>query len=201
MSLRMTALKQPAAIRIDEYLAGEEVSTVKHEYLGGAVHAMAGATNGHNEIAVNSIISLGGRLRGKPCRPYNSDTKVRIEMIGHTRFYYPDAMVVCHSNPRADHFQDHPVVVIEVLSDSTRRIDQGEKCDTYLRIPSLRVLLLVESEEMAVTAHRRSAEGGFAVEYHSGPDAVIPLPEIGVELPLAELYEGTRVGENGETGR
>jgi Uma2 family endonuclease len=189
----MTALRKFAAISIDDYLAGEEVSTVKHEYLGGAVHAMAGATNGHNEIAVNSIIALGGRLRGKPCRPFNSDTKVRIELGGHTRFYYPDAMVVCHPNPRSDHFQDHPVVVIEVLSDSTRRIDQGEKCDTYLRIPSLQVLLLVESEEMAVTVYRRGAEGDFAVEYHAGADAVIPLPEIEAELPLAELYDGAGV--------
>jgi Uma2 family endonuclease len=189
----MRAVRQPAAISIAEYLAGEVGSTVKHEYLGGAVHAMAGATNGHNEIAVNSIISLGVRLRGKACRPFNSDTKVRIELAGHTRFYYPDAMVVCHTNPRADHFQDHPVVVIEVLSESTRRIDQGEKCDTYQKIPSLQVLLLVESEAIAVTVHRRSAEGGFAVEYHAGADAVIPLPEIGEELPLAELYEGAGV--------
>jgi Uma2 family endonuclease len=189
----MTALKQPAAISIDEYLAGEEIRTVKHEYLGGAVHAMAGTTNGHNDIAGNAFAGLHAALRGKPCRPYNSDTKVRIELGSHTRFYYPDAMVVYHSNSRSDHFQDHPVVVIEVLSDSTRRIDQGEKCDTYLRIPSLQVLLLFESEEMAVTVHRRGAEGGFAVEYHAGADAVIPLPEIGVELPLAELYEGAGV--------
>ncbi|MCX6875571.1 MAG: Uma2 family endonuclease [Verrucomicrobia bacterium] len=186
----MTALKQPAAISIDEYLAGEVVSPVKREYLRGTVHAMADETNGHNAIATNALGALGRSLRGKPCRPFNSDTKIRIELGGHTRFYYPDAMVVCHPNPRSDHFQDHPVVVIEVLSDSTRRIDQGEKYDTYLRIPSLRVLLLVESEELAVTVHRRRAEGGFAVEYHAGPDAVIPLPEIGADLPLAELYEG-----------
>ena len=185
----MTALRQPAAIGVDEYLASEENSPVKREYVGGAVYAMGDTTNGHNETAVNAIVSLGGRLRGKLCRAFNSDTKVRIELGGHTRFYYPDAMVVCHPNPRSDHFQDHPVVVIEVLSESTRRIDQGEKCDTYLKIPSLRVLLLVESEEMAVTVHRRTAEGGFAVEYHSGADAVIPLPEIGAELPLAELYD------------
>jgi Uma2 family endonuclease len=189
----MTALRKPAAISIADYLAGEEVGTVKHEYLGGAVHAMAGATNGHNEIAGNAFGSLYSSLRGKPCRPFNSDTKVRIELGGHTRFYYPDTMVVCHPNPRSDHFQDHPVVVIEVLSDSTRRIDQGEKCDTYLRIPSLKVLLLVESEEMAVTVHRRGAEGDFAVEYHAGADAVIPLPEIEAELPLAELYDGAGV--------
>jgi len=191
----MTALPQPAAISIDEYLAGEELSTVKHEYLRGAVHAMAGATNGHNEVAVNALVALGGRLRGKPCRPFNSDTKVRIEVDGHTRFYYPDALVVCHPNPRSDHFQDHPVVVIEVLSESTRRIDQGEKCDTYRRIPSLKVLVLAESDALAATVHRRQADGGFGVEYHAGRDAVIPLPEIEAELPLAELYEGAGVGE------
>jgi len=115
---------------------------VKHEYLGGAIHAMAGATNGHNEIAMNALGVLYGSLRGKPCRPYNSDTKIRLELSGHTRFYYPDAMVVCHPNPRSDSFQDHPVVVIEVLSESTRRIDLGEKCDAYLKIPSIYVSLL-----------------------------------------------------------
>lgn len=189
----MTAQKQPAGTTIDDYLAGEEGSVVKHEYLGGAVHAMAGATNGHNAIASNSIVALGGRLRGKPCRPYNSDTKIRIELSGHTRFYYPDAMVVCHPNPRSDSFQDHPVVVIEVLSESTRRIDLGEKCDAYLKIPSLQVLLLVESDRIAVTVHRRQADGGFVEEHHTETDAVISLPEIGAELPLAELYEGAGI--------
>jgi Uma2 family endonuclease len=189
----MTALGQPAAISIDEYLASEEISPMKREYLDGTVHARGDTTNGHNAIAGNAFAGLHAALRGKPCRPYNSDTKIRIELGSHTRFYYPDAMVVCHPNPRSDHFQDHPVVVIEVLSESTRRIDQGEKCDTYLRISSLQVLLLVESEEMAVTVHRRGVEGGFAVEYHAGAEAVIPLPEIGAELPLAELYEGAGV--------
>ena len=189
----MTALKQPEAISIDEYLSGEEISAVKHEYLGGTVHAMAGATNRHNAIAMTAGGLFFGMLRGKPCQPFNSDTKIRAVFHGQTRFYYPDAMVVCHPNPASDHFQDHPVVVVEVLSESTRRIDQGEKCDTYLRIPALQVLLLVESEAMAVTVHRRRAEGGFAVEYHAGPEVVIPLPEIGAALPLAELYEGAGV--------
>jgi len=187
----MTALKHPEPVSPAEYLAGEEGSMVKHEYLGGAVHAMAGATNGHNEIAGNALATLHAALRGKPCRPFNSDTKVRIELSGHTRFYYPDAMVVCSPNPRSDHFQDHPVVVIEIMSDSTRRIDHGEKCDTYLRIPSLMVLLLAESEAVAVTVHRRTPAGGFAVEYHAGTDAVIPLPEIDAELALADLYAGS----------
>jgi Uma2 family endonuclease len=185
----MTALEKPGSITIAEYLAGEEISDVKHEYLGGAVHAMAGASNQHNAVAVNALLSLGTRLRGKSCRPFNSDTKIRIEYPDHTRFYYPDALVVCHPNPPTDHFQDRPVVIIEVLSDSTRRTDLGEKRDAYLTIPSLKVLIFVESETPAVTVHRRKAEGGFAVEAYAGLDAIIPLPEIDADLPLAELYE------------
>lgn len=185
----MTALEHPVLITIEDYLAGEETSDVKHEYLGGTVHAMAGATNQHNFIATNSIISLGSQLRGKLCRPLNSDVKVRIEFPDHTRFYYPDALVVCHSNPSTDHFQDQPVVVIEVLSDSTRRTDLGEKRDAYLALPSLKVLLFVEPGKPSVSLHRRKSGGGFAIEYHVGLDAVIPLPEIEASLALAELYD------------
>lgn len=185
----MTALRQPNSISIADYLAGEELSDVKHEYLGGAVHAMAGATNQHNTIATSAILSIGSKLRGKTCQPFNSDTKVRIELPDHVRFYYPDAMVVCRPNPASDHFQDQPVVIMEVLSDSTRRTDLGEKRDAYLTIPSLKVLLLVEMEFPAVSVHRRKPEGGFALEYHSGLESTIPLPEIDASLPLAELYE------------
>jgi Uma2 family endonuclease len=185
----MTAAKQPNSISIADYLAGEEVSDVKHEYLGGAVHAMAGSTNRHSAISANAVGFLLAQLRGKPCRPFGSDTKVRIEYPDHTRFYYPDALVVCHTNPPSDHFQDHPAVVIEVLSDSTRRTDLSEKRDAYLTIPSLKVLLFVEPDSSEVIVHRRKAEGGFAVEIFAGLDAVIPLPEIEAELALADLYE------------
>jgi Uma2 family endonuclease len=185
----MTALPQSSLITIAEYLDGEENSPVKHEYLGGTVHAMAGATNQHNTVAGNSFAALHGMLRGKSCQPFNSDTKIRIEFPDHTRFYYPDAMVVCLQNPAHEHFQDHPVLIIEVLSDSTRRVDLGEKRDAYLTIPSLKLLLFVDSDSPRVTLHRRKPEGGFAIETHAGLEAVIPLPEIDASLPLAALYE------------
>ena len=179
---------------IADYLAGEEISDVKHEFLRGAVHAMANATNRHNSIAGNSFAALHAQLRGKPCQPFNSDTKVRIDFPDHTRFYYPDAMVVCLPKPEGDHYQDRPVVIVEVLSESTRRIDQGEKRDAYLAIPSLKVLLLIDSEVPEVTVHRRKAEGGFASELHSGLECVIPLPEMGASLSLTELYERVESG-------
>jgi len=185
----MPALTQRNFISIPDYLAGEETSDVKHEYLGGTVHAMAGATNRHNAIATSAVLSLGTQLRGKSCQPFNSDTKIRIEFPDHTRLYYPDALVVCDPNPGMDHFQDRPVVILEVLSDSTRRADLGEKRDAYLTLQSLKVLIFVEPDVAAVIVHRRKSGGGFAVEHHSGVESVIPLQEIEAELPLADLYE------------
>ena len=98
-------------------------------------------------------------------------------------------MVVCVPNPATDRFQDRPVVVIEVLSESTRRTDLGEKLQAYLTIPSLDVLVYVEPDTPFVTVHRRRASGGFAIEHHAGLDAVIPLSEIEAQLALADLYE------------
>src|SRR5262249_55074732 len=85
-------------------------------------------------------------------------------------------------------FQDEPAVLAEVLSRSTRRIDEGEKKNAYLTIPSLGAYLLIEQEFPAVVAFRRT-EQGFVREVYQGLEAVIPLPEIETELPLSEIYE------------
>jgi Uma2 family endonuclease len=184
----MTAAKKLNLISVEDYLAGELVSPIKHEYLGGFVYAMAGARNVHNIIAVNVVSTLHARLRGKPCRPFNSDTKIRIRLPAQVRFYYPDGSVSCRPNPQDDSFQDDPAVLVEVLSQKTRRIDEGEKKDAYLTIPSLSVYLLVEQETAAVTAFRRT-EHGFVREVYEGLDAVVPLAEIEISLPLAGVYE------------
>lgn len=175
-------------ISVEDYLAGELESPVKHEYLGGVVYAMAGARNVHNLIATNVLAALHGRLRGGPCRPFNSDTKVRIRLPSHARFYYPDVSVICRPSPQTDSFQDEPAVIVEVLSRKTRRIDEGEKKEAYLTIPSLSVYLLIEQELPAVVAYRR-AEDGFARELYTEIGAIIPLGEIDTELPLADVYD------------
>jgi Uma2 family endonuclease len=185
----MTALRQPALIAIEDYLGGELVSEIKHEYLGGEIHAMAGATNRHNEVATNVTTALAASLRGRRCRAFNSDTKIRIELPRQTRFYYPDAMVVCEQNDDTEQWQDRPVVVVEVLSDSTRRADLSEKRDAYLAIPSLMVLICIEPDQPAAIVHRRGATGDFLREDYAGLDSVVPLPEIGIDLVLAEVYE------------
>ncbi len=184
----MGAAKKLKLISVEDYLAGELRSSVKHEYQGGVIHAMAGATNNHNTIAGNVFASLHARLRGQRCRPFNFDTKVRVRLPSQTRFYYPDVTVVCHPNPPTDSFQDAPVVVVEVLSRATRRTDMGEKKDAYLTIPTLSVYLLVEQDEPAVIAFRRTLDG-FVREVYEALDAIIPLPEIETELALSDIYE------------
>ena len=185
----MTAAKTLDLVSVSDYLSGELRSPIKHEYLGGVVYAMAGARNLHHRIATRMVGMLYVRLRGKPCQPYNSDTKIRVRFLTHERFYYPNASVVCQPNADDDAFQDQPVVVLEVLSRKTRRIDEGEKKNAYLTLPSLRVYLMVEQDTAAVIVYRRAGQS-FIREVYQGLDTVLPLPEIETDLPLAEIYEG-----------
>ena len=184
----MSAVRKTQPISIEDYLAGELVSRVKHEYLGGAVYAMAGARNSHTLIASNILIVLGGRVRGQRCRALNSDTKIRIPMATHTRFYYPDMAVVCRPNLPSESFQDSPSIVVEVLSKGTRRLDEGEKRDAYLTIPELTAYVLVEQDAPLVTVWRRAGDR-FERELYEGLDATISFPDLNVTLSLAEIYE------------
>jgi Uma2 family endonuclease len=185
----MSAAKPIELISVEDYLAGEALARRKHEYSAGRVYAMAGARNVHNRIAVSLIAALGSKLRGRPCEPFNSDTKVRVRMPTHTRFYYPDAMVVCEPNSPDDVYQDRPTVIAEVISSATRRVDEGEKRDAYLSIATLSAYLLIETSAPRVVAFERTRDGGFVEHVYEGLDAVVPLPAVGISLPLAELYE------------
>lgn len=196
----MSAALKWNLVSVKDYLEDELISPIKHEYIGGVVYAMAGARNSHNIIKDNTHVSLGGRLHGRPCRPHGSDTKVRIYMPRHMRFYYPDVQVVCDPNPMHDSFQDHPVAIFEVFSRSTRRIDEGEKKDAYLTIPSLKVYAMIEQETAAVIVFRRAADG-FVREIYEGLDAVLPLAEIETELPLAEIYDGIEFSDEPDEER
>lgn len=186
----MSALpRQSSLISPEEYLAGELTSEIKHEYLGGIVHAMAGARNVHNVIAGNIFAALHSRLRGQKCQPFNSDTKLRIFMpSGQLRYYYPDAQVVCDQNPLEDSFQDRPVVIFEVLSLSTKRTDEKEKLQAYTTLPTLDTYVLVDSNSWRVTMHQRSSTIFERTIMENQAD-VIRLPCLNLELPIAELYE------------
>jgi Uma2 family endonuclease len=188
----MSRAPQLNLISVEDYLAAELISPIKQEYLDGVVYAMGSGHNAHNIIASNTLVALGTRLRGRGCRAFNSDTKIRVRLLTHVRFYYPDVSVICRPNPQSDSFQDEPAALVAVLSASTRRIDEGEKKDAYLTIPSLAVYVLIEAMAGAVVVFRRT-EHGFVREVYEGLDAMIPMPEIDAELPLAEVYDGVEL--------
>lgn len=184
----MTAANRIALVSVEEYLAGELTSDVKHEYSGGYVYAMAGAKTLHNRVAMSCLLALGQQLTGKTCETFNSDMKVRVQLPSHTRFYYPDGMVVCEPNPPESSYQDRPVVIVEVVSEATRRIDEGEKREAYLSISTLSAYLLVETDQPRVVVYRRASQG-FVPEAYEGLDAVIPLEAVGIELELKDIYQ------------
>jgi len=183
----MSAVRKLQPISVEEYLAGELVSEVKHEYDGGHVYAMAGNRVAHNKIAGNIFGICFTQLKGKRCRPYGSDMKVHIPAPPRERFYYPDVSVICQSNADDAMYQDQPVVIFEVLSESTRRHDQGEKKDGYLQLASVTAYVLIEQDAASLLVYRRRGSE-FVREDYEGLNATVQLPDVGVALPLAEIY-------------
>lgn len=172
----------------DEYLQGELVSEIRHEYVAGNVYAMSGGTLNHQRIAGNFMRLAGNQLAGKPCFPTGSDFKLRVPLGGgEEAFYYPDGMIICVPVPGDALFTDSPGVILEVLSPNSRRIDEVQKFRDYVTIPTLGTYILAETDSPVLTLHRRDGTG-FHREILSGPDAVLDLPEAGVTMPLLELY-------------
>ena len=187
----------PARQRISfsRYLEIEESSPVKHEYLEGAAWAMAGGTYEHSAVVTNVIVALSVQLRGKGCRVYESNMRIRVKATGLAT--YPDASVVCgriHLDPEDPKHTTavNPKVLVEVLSPSTEKYDRGEKADHYKKISSLRELVLVSTDSERIEVWRKSGALWRRHDYRE----LAPLTSIGCELPLSEVYRDLE----GETG-
>lgn len=185
----MSSAERPEYFSVDDYLNLEEQAQSKNEYVDGWIRAMSGATLRHNMVSVNALVSLATLLKGNPCRPFNSDTKVRIHRAGMKRFYYPDLQVVCKSNEPTSVFQDQPVLIIEVLSPSTRRYDLDEKMAAYLTIASLEYYIALEQHQPIAIVMSRTADG-FLREVIEGIKTDIKLPVLECTLSMREIYEG-----------
>src|SRR5436190_18043091 len=111
-------LKLTSWISPEEYLEGERLADVRHEYVDGRVYAMAGAKANHNRICVNITADLHSALRGKPCEPFTTEMKARILWLEKTIFYYPDVLICCDPSDDAEEYRERPRVIFEVLSDS-----------------------------------------------------------------------------------
>lgn len=171
-----------------EYLAVEDESSVRHELLNGEIFAMAGGTPEHAALAAALVVLLGAGLRGKPCRPYSADLRIFVAATG--LYTYPEVAVISGEPERAAGSPTHvtnPRVVVEVLSESTKDYDRGEKRMHYQALPSLAEYVLVAQDRRQVEAFRR--EGDSFVESRHGAGASVHLASIDVTIRVDELYE------------
>jgi Uma2 family endonuclease len=177
------ALRKPMTLA--EFLEWEERQELRHEFDGVGPVAMTGGTFAHAAIQRNLAYALTGRLRGKPCQFVGSDLKFQVAE-GHIR--YPDGMILCSRIDRSAKIVLDPVVIFEVLSPSTTRTDRLVKAREYEATASVQRYVMLEQDSLGATVYTRSRESWTHDILIA--DSVLALPEIGVELSLAELYEG-----------
>ena len=189
----MSAVAKPYDwVTPEEYLEGERVSDIRHEYVNGRVYAMAGASDDHDRISGNIYRELGNALRGKRCEPFINDMKVKLPPNVTDVYYYPDVLVACDPTDNAKYYRERPKVVIEVLSPDTRRTDEREKVYAYQQVHSLEVYTLVEQDMARITLLHRG-ENGWRKEVIEGLAATLKLDCLGVEIPFQRVYERTAV--------
>jgi len=164
-----------------EYLHGEQVSDIKHEYIYGDVYAMAGASRYHNIITTNIARHLGNHLEQTPCTVFSSDMKVKAD--GH--FFYPDVLVVCDDEQGDDYYTEKPVIIVEVLSKGTRRNAKTIKMTAYKTLPSLQEYVLIEQDFVDVEVCRR-ANGWVSEHYFLGDEVTFTSLEL--TLAVADIY-------------
>jgi Uma2 family endonuclease len=177
------AMRKPMSLA--EFLEWEERQELRHEFDGFAPVAMTGGSAGHADIQANLITAFRNRLRGKPCKFYGSDLKIRVAG-DHIR--YPDGMVVCSRVDRTAKVVDDPVVIFEVLSPGTAATDRIVKAREYQATPSVKQYVMLEQDRIGATVHVR-AENGWSVLILKDDDT-LAMPEIGLAIALAEFYEG-----------
>jgi Uma2 family endonuclease len=185
------ALRRPMSL--DEFLDWEQTQESRWEFDGFAPVAMTGGTAEHSTIQLNIYLAVGGRLRDRPCRLFTADLKI----IASGSIRYPDAFVSCTPLPRGVLVVTDPVVVFEVLSPSTASTDIGAKNEEYRDTPSIQRYVMLAQDRQQATVFERI--GGDWVGHIMSGDAVLLMPEIGIEVLLAELYAGVSFG--GEPGQ
>lgn len=176
---------------LDGFLAWERSQRERFELVGGVVRMMAGGTEGHDRLGMNFGAALIARLRGSLCSVHGSNLKVVSRAAG--AVMYPDLLIRCGPRDDSRTSIEDPVVVVEVLSEGTARHDLIRKRIAYEAMPSLRRIVYVAVDEARVDMRVRGADGHWRDETVTGLDAGLALPEVGVELPMAEIYADSEV--------
>jgi Uma2 family endonuclease len=170
----------------------ENASLEKHEYYKGEVFAMSGAKVPHVMIAGNLFAALKQKLKGGSCQPFGSDMRIHVE--ANTLFTYPDISIICGDivTLNNDNYNVlNPAIIIEVLSQSTKNYDRGEKFKLYRDIPTLKKYVLVDSESTHIEIFCLNASKHWELEEYNKDAETVQLKTINIFLPLTEVYEGT----------
>jgi Uma2 family endonuclease len=194
----MVAASQQEPIRMTEaeYLAFEQDSDIKHEFVNGDVFAMTGASWRHNVICSNVNIALGGQLANKDCTVVASD--MRLKVASRVSYRYPDLMVVCGDPAFVDDRTDtisSPTVVIEVLSASTALVDHNEKLHEYIRLTSLHEYILISQDAAQVERFLRQEADEWLYKQITGIESRLDLRSIGCTLALSDVYNKVTFNE------
>jgi Uma2 family endonuclease len=196
----MTNAATQSGFDVDAYLAWEEQQNEKHEYLAGEVFAMVGARREHVVVSLNLAAAFKQRLRGGPCQAYVSDLKLRVEAVD--GFFYPDVMVSCDPRDQAAvQFIEHPILIVEVLSESTAAFDRGDKFAAYRSLPSLQEYVLVDIPSRRVETFRRMADQDWLFHEHRSELGDCRFPAVGVSIPFEEIFENLGPDDAGLGGQ
>lgn len=184
----MSLAQQAPLISEADYLAGEKVSEIKHEYIDGYVYAMSGASISHNRLTLTLARKFGNHLDGKLCQPYAADVKVKVG----SKYFYPDVLVDCSNQADTSYFTESPVLIVEVLSKSTRRMDETTKRLAYQQIDTMQEYVLVEQDFVDIEVVRRS-RGWQSERFYLG-DSIL-FESIGLTLTVEEIYDRINLPE------
>lgn len=180
-----------ASIPLEDYLAMDNASERRHEYVAGQVYLMVGGTDRHNRIAFNTARLIADRLEGVPCQVFINDIKLHVRAVNNV--YYPDVFVRCGMPVATDNnLHDDATLVVEVLSGSTAATDRREKLLAYRKLPGLRAYWLVSQNEQRVEVQTRAGGDWHVMAYTAG-DAIPADWLEGDAIPLSRLYAGTDV--------
>ncbi|HAT13371.1 MAG TPA: hypothetical protein DCS91_07180 [Microcoleaceae bacterium UBA11344] len=184
----MTASKSCTYVSPEDYLAGEKVSPIKHEYRQGEIYAMAGASKAHVIITGNVCALLRNHLRGTGCIPYIADMKVMLDTSNF--YYYPDVAVSCDERDKnaAEDFIRYPRLIVEVLSPTTAAFDRGDKFADYRKCETLEEYVLINQERVGVECFRRNAEGLWVLHPYI-PGEEVELASVNFKCAIEAIYE------------
>ena len=175
----------------EEYLAWEETQTVRHEYVDGQVYAMSGVSKNHGRITKNMTFQLERHLFDSVCEPYTTDVKLAVK-THQTRYYYPDVVVTCEAgneDPEDAYLIVQPILLVEVLSPSTKRTDKVEKFNAYQQIVGLREYIIVAQDQMRVEVYRHEKAGDvWQGQVFTEAEQEVTLQSVGLTVNLATIY-------------